>query len=197
MNIFALDQNTKLAAEYHNDKHCVKMILEYCQLLSTAHRFIDGEQIEVLTDSGRRKKIWLLQDERENKLYSATHVNHPSAIWCRMNTHHYTWLHALLVDLCGVYTARYGRVHKCQSTGLVEMLRKLPRKISFDAFVCYPTPAMPEQYKVPGDVIQSYRNYYIGDKQRMTKWGGKLLDNTPPPWFILDGYNRLVSKTST
>jgi glucose-6-phosphate 1-dehydrogenase len=28
MNIFVLDINTKKCAEYHNDKHVVKMILE-------------------------------------------------------------------------------------------------------------------------------------------------------------------------
>jgi len=33
MNIFILDNNPKLAAQYHCDKHCVKMILESAQLL--------------------------------------------------------------------------------------------------------------------------------------------------------------------
>ena len=43
MNVFFLDRNPKLAAEYHLDKHVVKMIQEYAQLLSTAHRLLDGE----------------------------------------------------------------------------------------------------------------------------------------------------------
>ena len=42
MNIFYLDKNPKICAMYHNDKHVVKMILEYAQLLSTAHRVLDG-----------------------------------------------------------------------------------------------------------------------------------------------------------
>ncbi len=37
MNIFYLDNDPKVCAEMHNDKHCIKMILEYAQLLSTAH----------------------------------------------------------------------------------------------------------------------------------------------------------------
>jgi hypothetical protein len=37
MNIFWLDKDPAICAKYHNDKHCVKMILEYAQLLSAAH----------------------------------------------------------------------------------------------------------------------------------------------------------------
>ena len=33
MNIFVLDYDTKVCAQMHCDKHCVKMILETAQLL--------------------------------------------------------------------------------------------------------------------------------------------------------------------
>jgi deoxyribose-phosphate aldolase len=36
MNIFILDTDIKKCAEYHLDKHCVKMILETTQLLNNA-----------------------------------------------------------------------------------------------------------------------------------------------------------------
>ena len=42
MNIFYLDPNPQIAAELHCDKHVVKMVIEYGQLLSTAHRMLDG-----------------------------------------------------------------------------------------------------------------------------------------------------------
>ena len=45
MNIFYLHREPDIAAQMHVDKHCVKMILETCQLLSTAHRILDGEQV--------------------------------------------------------------------------------------------------------------------------------------------------------
>ena len=45
MNIFYLDTRPKEAAMMHCDKHCVKMILETAQLLSTAHRELDGDCI--------------------------------------------------------------------------------------------------------------------------------------------------------
>jgi hypothetical protein len=83
MNIFYLDNDPQVCAEMHNDKHCVKMILEYCQLLSTAHRIIDGTETMAKSKTGRNVKRWVLDDERESLLYSATHINHPSAVWCR------------------------------------------------------------------------------------------------------------------
>ena len=43
MNIFYLDPRPDTAAEMHCDKHVVKMIIEYGQLLSTAHRVLDGD----------------------------------------------------------------------------------------------------------------------------------------------------------
>ena len=43
MNIFYLDRDPKIAAEMHCDKHVVKMILESAQMMSTAHRVLDGD----------------------------------------------------------------------------------------------------------------------------------------------------------
>jgi hypothetical protein len=48
MNIFALDTDPIVAARMHCDKHIVKMVSEYAQLLSTAHRVLDGK-LETLT----------------------------------------------------------------------------------------------------------------------------------------------------
>ena len=45
------------------DKHVVKMIIESAQMLSTAHRLIDGEQYEDRTKSNRRIKRWRLKNK--------------------------------------------------------------------------------------------------------------------------------------
>ena len=169
MNIFYLDRNPTKAAEYHVDKHCVKMILESCQLLSTAHRVLDGDQFIGKTATGRNIKRWLLSDERNETVYTATHVNHPSAVWCRSASENYTWLWVLLNELCKEYTYRYGKVHKCESSGLVARLKQMPNNIIHTHFTD-PTPAMPDQYKIKGNGVQSYRNYYNGEKQRMFSW---------------------------
>ena len=75
----------------------------------------------------------------------------------------------LLNELCKEYTYRYGKVHKCESSGLVARLKQMPNNIARGHFTD-PTPAMPDQYKIPGDGVQSYRNYYNGEKQRMFSW---------------------------
>ena len=81
MNIFYLDPDPRTCAEMHCDKHVVKMIIEYAQLMSTAHRVIDGTEYTDMTANGRRIKRWRLDDDRESILYKASHINHPSAIW--------------------------------------------------------------------------------------------------------------------
>ena len=83
INIFYLDNNPYECAKLHTDKHVVKMILEYAQLLSTAHRYLDGTLSVGLSASGRKKTSYVLMDQRESVLYASTHINHPSAIWCR------------------------------------------------------------------------------------------------------------------
>jgi hypothetical protein len=178
MNIFYLDNDVKTCAQYHNDKHCVKMILEYCQLLSTAHRVLDGVEMQIVSKTGRKMKCWSLLDDREYILYKATHMNHPSAVWVRQSANNYTWLSFLLSELCREYTYRYGKVHKCEATGLVNALFQCPKNIPVKHFT-QPTPAMPDDCKINGDSIASYRNYYINNKTHLASWKNRNI----PEWY--------------
>ena len=176
MNIFYLDSNVTKCAEYHNDKHVVKMILEYAQLLSTAHRVLDGKEY-IDASSGRKIKRWRLEDTSlEAQLYKATHINHPSAVWVRQSNNNYTWLMCLFQSLLMEYTHRYGKMHSCNR--LVYWLRKPPANIPV-GYLTQPTPAMPDEYKVSGDSLQSYRNYYLGAKNNMAKWKNRPI----PEWW--------------
>ena len=183
MNIFYLDNDPVKCAEMHVDKHCVKMILEYAQLLSTAHRVLDGVLTTGLSKSGRQQKRYVLSDEREQVLYSATHVNHPSAIWCRQSDSNYIWLSKLLQACCKEYTYRYGKIHKVESSGLLkELFFNTPKNIPNKSFTG-PTPAMPDECKVPGDPLKSYHNYYVMNKQHLWSWKGKINSRNRPKWF--------------
>ena len=62
MNVFYLHEDPKTCAEMHIDKHCVKMIIEYAQLMSTAHRVLDGLEYEGRTKNGRKIKRFLATD---------------------------------------------------------------------------------------------------------------------------------------
>ena len=110
MNIFFLDPDPDTCAQLHCDKHNVKMILEYAQLLSTAHHVLDG-------------------DDAPPGIYKVTHRNHPSAVWVRESMQHYRWLHKLLDACCLDYTRRYQRTHKVEKSGLLFTLAPAPRNL--------------------------------------------------------------------
>ena len=179
MNIFYLDHDVYKCAEMHNDKHTVKMILEYAQLLSTAHRFLDGDAIVGLSPSGRKRTTYVLNSAIDSILYSATHINHPSAVWVRQSSENYLWLANLLIALCEEYTHRYGKTHKVERDGLCFVLLKtVPANIGNKGW-SEPTPAMPDEVKIPSDSIASYRNYYINNKVHLANWKKRSI----PQWY--------------
>ena len=192
MNIFFLDPSPKVCAQMHLDKHVVKMILEYAQLLSTAHRVIDGTETQGLSATGRKVKRWHIDrgtniQERNSVLYTATHINHPSAKWARHNGRNYHWLYCLLYELCKEYTHRYGKTHVVE-TKLLPTLALVPNELETGQFTP-PWRAMPDEYKVGDDSMASYRNYYVGAKARMAKWTKREI----PEWFT----SMLHSKNTT
>ena len=125
----------------HVNSHSSKMCIEYAQLLSTAHRVIDGVEYYGKTANNRNIKRWKLLDERENELMLASHINHPSAIWCRQSKENYLWLYSLWKELLSEFTYRYGKVHACSR--LLNTLSNAPNNIS-DLPFTEPTPAMPD-----------------------------------------------------
>jgi len=178
MNIFVLDKDPRAAAMQHNDKHVVKMILEGAQLLSTAHRLLDGtERIDKRYVNGsmparfRNVKVWDLPDHRDKILYQATHRNHPCAVWVRESRANYQWLVDLTWALCDEYYHRYGRYkepqkrHKVEESGLLDELRFGPTNINRTLGLTPFPQCMPDQYKVDRDPVQAYRNYYLGEKR--------------------------------
>lgn len=185
MNIFYLHKDPKICAEQHNSKHVVKMILEYAQLLSTAHRVLDGVEYTEKTKNGRSIKRWKLDFEYlDRRLYKATHINHPSAVWVRQGIGNYRWLCDLLQYLSYEYTYRYGREHKCESDNLISLLMMNEPKNIPKIYFTPPTPAMPDECKVDGNSLESYRNYYIRNKQHLANWHGKINNREAPEWFI-------------
>ena len=181
INIFYLHNNTIECAKLHTDKHVVKMILEYAQLLSTAHRYLDGTPIVIRRATNNRKQTrYILPNDFDGVLYSSTHINHPSAIWVRKSKENYIWLSNMLLALCGEYTYRYGKTHKVERDGLCfVLLKNIPKNIGNEGW-SEPTPAMPDTYKVNSNSIKSYINYYVGAKQHLASWKKR----EKPDWYI-------------
>ena len=157
INIFYLDSDPVLCAQYHNNSHTCKMILEYSQLLSTAHHVLDTHPVI--------------------ECYKPTHINHPSAVWVRQSNNNYNWLHCLLTELCKEYTYRYFKHHKVERDGLLKRLQQTPVNIPV-GYKTQPTQAMPDAYKCD-DSIEAYRNYYKAGKSHLAKWSRRQ----QPEWF--------------
>jgi len=170
MNIFYTNQDPTICAKWHTDRHVVSQLKEAVQLLCTAHRVLNGKEY-IDSSSGRKIKRYKLNNSRfDDLLYSATHYNHPSAVWVRESSENYIWLTKLVSELSKEYTHRYGKIHKCKRIGLVDALCiNVPNGIPDKPFT-EPTPAMPDEYIVKSDSITSYRNYVREGKKKLHNW---------------------------
>lgn len=159
MNIFFLSLDPEECAKMHCDKHVIKLLLESVQILCAAHHVHNNGTY--------------------TPPYKLTHKNHPCTVWVRQSIANYWWLCKLTVSLCREYTYRYGKVHASQKY-LEELVGEFPDipDIGFTE----PAQAMPDEYKVDGNVVAAYRSYYLGEKQRMLKWSGKIGGRSPPTW---------------
>lgn len=194
MNIFFLSYDPRQAAQWHLDKHVVKMVTETAQLLSTAHRILDGKLILIPSTKreGRFKRHWQLPGEPtpvdDSDLsgllcYRATHPNVPLNLWVRQSSSNYNWLYQLFLELLKEYTYRYGRVHACSK--LIDFLASPPKNIPRLVFVDPPA-AMPDKYKINGDIVESYKRFYVGAKHEFAKWKVR----PKPEWY--DEYRRRI-----
>lgn len=156
MNIFFLHFNPRICAQLHVDKHVIKMILETCQLLCSA--------------------VHLCGDY--TPCYKLTHKNHPCSKWVRESSYNYNWLCKLGLELCYEYTYRYGKIHKCQKyiTDLKDRPPNLPNK-----GLTKPAQAMPDLYKIK-NIVESYRYYYVYEKNELLCWRGKISGREQPIW---------------
>jgi len=163
MNIFFLDKDVRKCAQYHCDKHVVKMILETAQLLCGAHHVTAHDTAhDTVHDTPQVP-------------YKLSHKNHPCAIWSRESLTNYLVLCELGLELCYEYTYRYGRRHKSQE--VIEWC--VTNKLNIcDKGLTTPPKAMPDEYKVES-VIESYRNYYRGSKSKFATWKKR----EKPIWF--------------
>lgn len=153
MNIFILDIDIPRAVEYHVDKHVVKMILESAQMLSTAVR-VSG------IDCG----------------YKPTHINHPCNKWVRESLSNWRWLRSLVTHLHEEWKYRYNHTKNHKS---FDVVASLPEPDIDDTGITEFAVCMPDQCKVPGNPVESYRNYYRSEKVGLHSWKRR-----PIPYWI-------------
>ena len=184
MNIFYLDPDPKICAEMHCDKHVCKMAIEYAQMLSTAHRVLDGTHFVGHTTNGRKITRWFHPDQLINSvLYKSTHVSHKSNKWIRESYANYDYVYQLWYWVCQEYRKRYGKTHMSEYK-LYGHLQLEPSSIDMEKPFTEPPLAMDKypECKVTGDAVTSYRKFYIKDKASFAKWTGTEI----PFWWPHD-----------
>lgn len=166
MNIFVLDETPYKCAVAHCDRHVVKMVLETAQILCTAAHLNGGQRVA----------------------YKPTHSKHPCVQWAAASRDNFAWLIALGNALACEYYRRYGKTHKSYEVirGCVGYYTMLPAAGRTPFPLC-----MPDEYKVAGDAVQSYRNYYLGEKMGFARWEAGGAET--PDWVQAAKYEEAVS----
>jgi len=185
MNIFILDLDPVIAAQMQCDKHVVKMLLESAQMLSTAHRIIDGNGVRGLSKSGKRSVLKWSHPTLDEVLYSAVHQNHPCTQWTMISKSNYQWHYAHFVALCDEYSYRYGKVHKTDGK-LRDVLKFNPKNIPDLDLTEFPL-AMGDnpECKIIEDPVKSYRKFYQTKQKRFKMlWTRRKV----PSWFEVIEY---------
>jgi hypothetical protein len=154
MNLFPLDSDLDICAQYTVDKHVVKIITEANQLLSNCHN-------------------------KDISPYRHSHINHPMAIWVRQSLRNYFWTVNYCLALNKEYTFRYNREHaglkiaNWFKDNIPEMPDIEPNKMPrcFGLF----KGVIPET----DNVIIDYRNYYLLAKSHLFNWKNR----SKPSWI--------------
>ena len=155
MNIFVTNQCPIQSARNLPDKHIVKMPLETCQMLAIIYS-------DWYYGIGQLHKL-------NGQPYATKHGafrKHPCTIWAAENYWNLSWLISHGMALCDEYTARYGKVHSCQSA-ISEAIVIFEAAFDFnvdiykDSLPMSFTRAMPEDIKFDDtiDTITAYKRY--------------------------------------
>ena len=189
MNIFVLSLDPVEAAQMQCDKHAgSKMAVESAQMLSTAHRMLDGIVRKAPSKSGKRLvDHWDHPDpEKDRVLYKAVHFNHPCTRWTMKTSANYEWHYRHFIALCDEYEYRYGKIHESRQK-LEEILKDCPQNIQIGKLTPQPL-AMKSNSECmdPKDVVGSYRAFYM---TKQTRFKMKWTKRPVPEWFRYKEYS--------
>ena len=182
MNLFVLDKDAIVSAQLQCDKHVVKMIVESGQMLSTAHRMLDGKMFRAPSKSGKTtSKHWSHPDPiLDQILYKAVHMNHPCTVWTMQTSENYMWHYTHFIGLCDEYSYRYDKQHKTY-LDLADHLKNPPKNIPKGPLTKHPLAMQsnPECINTD-DIVGSYRAFYQTKQERFKMvWTKREI----PEWF--------------
>jgi len=156
MNIFFSDADPNKAAFNLDFKRVNKMLLESCQMLSTAVNELGGKAP-----------------------YKSTHKNHPSNVWVRQSLSNFCWLISHANFLSYYYTKGSGKIHACSRIllQLLDNLKEIKANFPNSGLTPFPNCAANDSkginFKSIQDPIEAYRRYLIA------RWNA---DAKTPDW---------------
>ena len=195
MNIFALSLDPKEAAKAHGDKHVVKMILEACQMLYTAHWISAHPELllhKAPVKVAAAQKLLKVPEciatapKRKSSAYAEpgfrpVHLHHPCTVWVRTTLANYMWLTELALALSDEYEYRFAqgkaKIHSCKAHA--QWLQANPPALPDSPRTPFAL-AMPDEYKMP-DPVASYIQFYTGSKKER---GLTTYTRREPPAFL-------------
>ena len=169
MNIFTTSYNPMECARDLDTRRLSKMILETCQLLSTAKYY--------------RLNDWDFFND--NQGYKPTHKNHPCAIWARESINNYTWLYELLHAYHSEYRLRRKRRHKSYEDQHDNLFLN---NFSLDKPEDFPNCARNKEYDIDFSylpVTEAYKKYLSYRYLNTDKYKPTWLGDYVPEWFNL------------
>jgi len=178
MNIFVLDTDPSVAAQYHCDLHVSKMIMESIHMM------------KVYVNSVIDKPYFMTKKGKPVKGYR----NHPCTTWIFESKAHFRWLCDLVIALNDEWQIRYNHNHDHGSLAEFSKIQELAYAADdwdTDEFLGWAT-ALPDsiyphdRIVSDSDIVTLYRKYYIEHKTHFASWA--FLDI--PDWWI---YNQFVA----
>jgi len=164
MNIFVLDRDPKLCAQYHCDKHLLKQIPDVAKILCT-----------VMRESGIPYG------------YTSSNKNHPCVKWVAEADGNFMWLRELGLELCKEYNYRYEKgagghasehiIRDTYPKNLGDMNER--KKVNEPVGMTPPPQCIPDYLKLD-DPVEAYRQYYLIEKTDLLSYTKRNV----PQWII-------------
>lgn len=162
MNLFILDKMPGIAAQFNNDSHVRKIILESVEMMG--YTYDDGDF---------KPWLWLHKKGR--------HLNHPMSIWVRSSRANFDWTLQHAYALCDEFAFRFGKSHKCREhldwIAANLPLDNLQSSMQTDWPRCFGQ--FKEVIEKSEDAIYDYRRYYMIAKRHLATWTRRGI----PEWY--------------
>lgn len=162
MNIFFLSLVPSEIAKMSCDQHVVKIQLEICQMLYTAHERWYVEKYAPYTKDGKARG------------YKPAHAKHPMTMWVGSSLENYLYACKIGIALTMEYSRRYKKIHTC-ARHLLWLYDNRPSnfEVKKSETAYYSSEGipecMPEIFHRPS-IVEAYQLYYMVDKMSFARY---------------------------